>query len=127
MSKIRVLTYRLDIHKLQTKTVSFPNQEKILKEVVSCLAVSMNSNTENSQIKYCPWPKYLEVRNFSKQSFTILRSFEKFAKVWNREIFDLVALAKINSRENVQFFSHICFFLQKIFFSPRANNKICFY
>ena len=97
MSKIRVLTYRLDIHKLKTKTVSFPNQEKILKEVVSCLAVSMNSNTENSQIKYCPWPKYLEVRNFAKQSFTILQSFGKFMKVWNHEIFDLVALAKMFS------------------------------
>ena len=40
--------YILDIHNLQTKTVSFPDQEKILKEVMFSLAVSMNANTENS-------------------------------------------------------------------------------
>ena len=34
LSKIRVLIYRLDIHNLQTKTVSFPDQETIVKEVV---------------------------------------------------------------------------------------------
>ena len=39
----------------------------------------------------------------------------KFVKVWNRKIFDLVALAKVNSRENVQFFVREGFFLQKIF------------
>ena len=39
MSKIRVLTYRFDIYNLQTKTVSFPDQEKLLKEIVLSLAV----------------------------------------------------------------------------------------
>ena len=63
---MRVLIYRLDIHNLQTKTVSFPGQEKILKEVVFIFAVSMNANTENSQIKYCPCRKYFKVRNFCK-------------------------------------------------------------
>ena len=33
-SRIRVLIYRLDIYNLQTKIVSFPDQEKLLKEVV---------------------------------------------------------------------------------------------
>ena len=91
------------MHNVQTKTVSFPDQGKILKGVVFSLAVSMNANTENSQIKHCPCPKYFKVRPFVKQSFVILRFFGKFAKVWNREIFDLVALAEFNSRENVQF------------------------
>ena len=50
MSKIRVLIYKLDIHNLQTKTVSFPDQQKFLKEVVVSLAVYMNANTVNSQI-----------------------------------------------------------------------------
>ena len=43
MSKTRVLTY--DIYNLQAKTVSFPDQAKLLKEVVFSLAVSMNANT----------------------------------------------------------------------------------
>ena len=37
MSKIRVLTYRLDIYNLQTKIVSFADQEKLQKEVVLSL------------------------------------------------------------------------------------------
>ena len=66
---MRVFIYRLDIHNLQTKTVSFPDQEKILKEVVFSFAVSMNANTENSQIKYCPCPKYFKVRNFHETKY----------------------------------------------------------
>ena len=61
MSKIRVLIYRLDIYHLQTKTVSFPDQEKLLKEVVFSLAVSMNANTKNLQIKQGPCPKYVAI------------------------------------------------------------------
>ena len=61
MSKIRVLTYRLDIHNLRTKIVSFADQEKSLKEVVLSLAVSMNTNTKNSQIKHCPSQKYVVI------------------------------------------------------------------
>ena len=56
ISKIRVLIYRLDI---QTKIVSFPDQEKLLKEVMFSFAVSMNANTKKSQIKHCPCPKYV--------------------------------------------------------------------
>ena len=47
-------------------------------------------------------------------------------KVWNREIFGLLALAKFNSRENVLLFRHESFFLRKIFFSPTANYKVFF-
>ena len=57
MSTIRVLVYRHDIYNLQNKIVSFPDQEKLLKEVVFSLTVSMNVNTKNSQIKHCPCPK----------------------------------------------------------------------
>ena len=57
-SKIRVFVYRLDIYNLRTKTVSFPDQEKLLKEVVVVPAVSMKVNTKNSQIKHCSYPKY---------------------------------------------------------------------
>ena len=57
MSKIRDLTYRLDIYNLQTKIVSFANQGKLLEEVVFRPAVSVNANTKNSQIKHCPCPK----------------------------------------------------------------------
>ena len=61
MYKIRVLTYRFDIYNLQTKILSFPDQEKLLKEVVVSIAVSMNTNTKNSQIKHCPCPKYIVI------------------------------------------------------------------
>ena len=40
---------------------SFLGQEKFLKEAVFSLAVSMNANTENSQIKHCPCLKYLVI------------------------------------------------------------------
>ena len=61
MSKIRVLTYRFGIYNLQTKIVSFPDQEKLLKEVVFSLAVSMNTSTKKSQMKHCPCPKYVAI------------------------------------------------------------------
>ena len=57
------------MHNVQTKTVSFPDQGKILKGVVFSLAVSMNANTENSQIKHCPCPKYFKVRHFCETKF----------------------------------------------------------
>ena len=61
MSKIRVLIYRLDIYNLQTKTVSFQDQKKLL-EVVFRLVIFMNANTKNSQMKYCPCPKYVWIK-----------------------------------------------------------------
>ena len=54
MSKIRVLNLRFDIYNLQTKIVSFPDQEKLLKEAVFSFAVSMDANAQNSQIKHSP-------------------------------------------------------------------------
>ena len=62
LSTIRVLVYRLDMNNLQTKTVSFLDQEKkFLKEALFSLAVSMNANIKNSQIKHCPCPIYREI------------------------------------------------------------------
>ena len=49
------------MHNLPTKIVSFRDQEKFLKEAAFSIAVSMNDNTENSQIKHCPCPKYLVI------------------------------------------------------------------
>ena len=36
MSETRTLIYTLDIYNLQTKTVPFPDQEKLPKKVDSC-------------------------------------------------------------------------------------------
>ena len=75
MSKIRVLIYKLDVHNLETKTVSFLDQEKILKEVVFNLPVSMDANTESSKIKHYPYPKYFKVRNFCETKFRDFATF----------------------------------------------------
>ena len=61
MSKIRVVIYRLHIYNLQNKIVSFQDQKKLL-EVVFRLVVSMNAITKNSQMKYCPCPKYVWIK-----------------------------------------------------------------
>ena len=50
-----------ELWKLLIKTVSFPYQEKLLKEAVLSLAISVNANTKNSQIKHCPCPKYVAI------------------------------------------------------------------
>ena len=46
------------MYNLQTKIVSFSDQEKLYEEVVFSVAFSMNANTKKSQIKHCPYPKY---------------------------------------------------------------------
>ena len=61
MSKIRLLSYRLDIYNLQTKIMSFPDQEKLLKEVVFSPSFSMNVITKNAKIKHCPCSKYVAI------------------------------------------------------------------
>ena len=38
-----------------------PDQETSLEEAVFSLAVSMNANTKNSQIKHFPCPKYVVI------------------------------------------------------------------
>ena len=61
MSKIKVLTYKFDIYNLQTKIVSFADQEKLLKEEVFSCAVSMNGSTKNSQMKHCSCAEYIVI------------------------------------------------------------------
>ena len=58
--------------------MSFPDQEKILKQLVFNLAVSMNANTGNSQIKHQPCSKYFKVRNFSETKFCDFANLRKF-------------------------------------------------
>ena len=48
IAQMKVLIYRFDINNFLSKTVLFPDQEKLLKEVVFSLAVSMNANTEKN-------------------------------------------------------------------------------
>ena len=61
MSKIRVLIYKLDIYNLEAKTVTFQDQEKLL-ELVFSLAVSINANTKDSQVKHCPCSKCVMIK-----------------------------------------------------------------
>ena len=76
IAKIRVLIYRLDIYNLQTKIVPFQDQEKLLQEVVFSLAVSMNANTKNSQIKHYPYPKYVVIKKPN------LNNLQTRKKIW---------------------------------------------
>ena len=80
LSKLRVLIYRLDMHNLHTKTVSFPDQQKFLKEALFSLAVSLNANTENSQIKHCPCPKYLAIYRLDLYSLPARKNIWKLTK-----------------------------------------------
>ena len=118
MSEIRVLIYRLDIHNLQTKTVSFLDQEKILKEVAFSLAVSMNVNTEYSQIKYCPCPKYFKVRNFRTakfRDFAIFWRIHESLESWN------ICPWKCSIIQSRKFFSR-----EKYFFLQELTIKYVF-
>ena len=63
---------------------------------------------------------YIKVRVFLKRKFRDFAIFGKFAKDWNRKIFDLIELAKVNSRENVQFFGPKSLFPPKIYFFSKS-------
>ena len=118
MSKIRVLIYRLDIHNLQTKTVSCPDQEKILKETVFDLAVSMNANTENSQIKYYSCPKCCKklLRNKVLRFRDFLANLRKFGTakylIWKHSR-NLISAKKFNFSDT-KCFREKYFFLQEL-------------
>ena len=62
----------------------------------------------------------LKQETFAKQSFASLRLIGKFAKFWNHEIHDLVAFAKVNSREHVQFLGPNSYFSRKILFFSKS-------
>ena len=80
MSEIRVLIYRLDTYNLKTKIVSFQDQEKFLQEVVFSLMVSMNANTKSSQIKYCPWPKYVVIKRLNLHNLQTRKKSEQWPR-----------------------------------------------
>ena len=63
MSKIST-TYRPGIYNLQTRTVTFPNQEKFLEKVnLRFLKIlkTKHVNTKNPQIKHSPYSNYLMI------------------------------------------------------------------
>ena len=63
------------------------------------------------------------VRNLCETKFRdFALFFGKLTKFWNHKIFDLVAFAKVNYREDVQFFGLDSYFSQKLFFSPKFYN-----
>ena len=78
MSEIRVLIYKLDIYNLRTNIVSLQDQEKLL-EVVFSLAVSMDADTKNSQIKHCPCPKYVVIK---RPNLHNLQTRKKTSEKW---------------------------------------------
>ena len=49
------MIYRPGIYNLQTRTVTFPHQEKLLEKVDG------GQNTKNPQIKHYPCPKYVMI------------------------------------------------------------------
>ena len=55
ISKIKTIIYRPSIYNLQTRTVTFPHQEKLLEKVDG------GQNTKNPQIKHYPCPKYVMI------------------------------------------------------------------
>ena len=81
------------MHNLQTKTVSFPDQKKFLKEALFSQAVSTNANTENYQIKHCLCPKYLAIYRLDLYNFQARKTSEK----WPRVKFYLLKYATIKT------------------------------
>ena len=59
----------------------FQDQEKLLQEVVFSLAVSMNANTKNFQIKHYPCPKHVVVKKPKLHIYRPEKTSEKFPRV----------------------------------------------
>ena len=77
MSKI---FYRPGIYNLQTRTVTFPVQEKLLEKINLRYLKTLktkNLNTKNPQIKYCPCSKYEDIQNRFVQFTDQKRQLEK--------------------------------------------------
>ena len=63
--------------------VSFQDQEKLLHEKVFSLAVSMNANTKNSQIKHCPYLKYVLIKKPNPHNLKTRKNIWKLTKSSN--------------------------------------------
>ena len=123
MSKIRVLIYRHDIHSLKTKTVSFPDQEKILKEAVFN-AVSIKPILKTLEWNIVHAQNTLKWETFAKQSRNFLansRKIETTKYLISQHSRNLIPAKMFNSSVT-KVFSR-----EKNCFSSRANYKICFY
>ena len=81
-SKIRVFIYRIDIYNLQTKIVLFPDQDKLLKEVVLSLEDFMNANIKNFQIKHCSCSKYVVISRPNLYNLQARRNIWKMIKIY---------------------------------------------
>ena len=58
------IIYRPDIYNLQTRTLTFPDQEKLLERVNLRYLKTLKTkklNTKNPQIKHCPCSKYVMI------------------------------------------------------------------
>ena len=58
------IIYRSDIYNLQTRTSTFPDQEKLLERVNLRYLKTLKTkklNTKNPQIKHCPCSKYVMI------------------------------------------------------------------
>ena len=58
------IIYRPDIYNLQTRTVTFPDQDKLLEKIdlrYLKMLKTQKLNTKNPQIKHCPCSKYEDI------------------------------------------------------------------
>ena len=65
MSKKKSILYRPDIYNLQTRTVTFPDQEKLLEKIDLRYLKTLKTkklNTKNPKTKHCPCSKYEDIQ-----------------------------------------------------------------
>ena len=65
MPKKKSILYRPDIYNLQTRTVTFPDQDKLLEKIdlrYLKMLKTQKLNTKNPQIKHCPCSKYEDIQ-----------------------------------------------------------------
>ena len=58
------IIYRPDIYNLQTRTVTFPDQDKLLEKIdlrYLKMLKTQKLNTKSPQIKHCPCSKYEDI------------------------------------------------------------------
>ena len=81
------ITYRHGIYNLQRRTLTFPDQEKLLEKVnwrYLKMLKTKKSNIKNSQIKHCPCLKYVMIyRPDLYNLHTRKKTAKKVTKNWN--------------------------------------------
>ena len=119
MSKIRVLIYRLDIHNLQAKLVSFPDQEKLLEEVVFSLSVFMNANIKNLQIKHFPCPTYIVIKRLKLYNLQTRKTSENLSSRICLKKPPISTLAK-----NLRWFELRCIIYRSYVYNLKTRKKL---